>query len=135
MNFTQIKETCLYVADLNTTRSFYGDKLGMPVISFVQGRHVFFRTGTSVLLCFLSEVTKVEAQLPRHFAYGEQHIAFECEPHNYEEWKQRVQEAGVTMEHEASWQGGRYSSFYFRDPDGHLLEVVPRGMWGDQKTY
>ncbi|MFC0658001.1 VOC family protein [Mongoliitalea lutea] len=49
MKFTQIKEVCLYISDLDVAEDFYGDVLEMPVISKVEGRHIFFRCGTSVL--------------------------------------------------------------------------------------
>jgi hypothetical protein len=36
---------------------------------------------------------------------------------------------GIAIVHEEPW-GDRFRSFYFHDPDGHVLEVVPAGMWG-----
>jgi hypothetical protein len=35
---------------------------------------------------------------------------------------------GIDIEHEQEWPGN-FKSFYFRDPDKHLLEVVQTGMW------
>ena len=129
MQFTQIKETCLYVSDLDATEAFYHGLLGMPVISKVAGRHIFFRTGSSVLLCFIPEVTKEESVLPPHYALGPQHIAFECEVEAYDSWKEVLQEKAIPIIHEQEWPGG-YLSAYFHDPDGHVLEIVQRGMWG-----
>tara|TARA_Y100001936_G_C15811460_1_gene526874 strand:+ start:45 stop:434 length:390 start_codon:yes stop_codon:yes gene_type:complete len=129
MDFTQIKETCLYVSDLDQSYAFYHDKLGFPVISKVPNRHVFFRLGSSVLLCFLPEVTKVEKELPPHFAYGKQHIAFEVAKLKYEATKKKFLALGIQITHHQKWPGS-FESFYFEDPDGHVLEVVPTGMWG-----
>ena len=128
MHFTQIKETCLYVSDLDATEAFYRDLLEMPVISKVPERHIFFRTGSSVLLCFIPEVTANETVLPPHFAKGPQHIAFECEAEEYDNWKKNLQEKGIPIIHEQPWPGG-FLSAYFHDPDGHVLEIVPKGMW------
>ncbi|MEM6631430.1 MAG: VOC family protein [Bacteroidota bacterium] len=128
MHFTQIKETCLYVSDLDACEAFYHGKLEMPVISKVPGRHIFFKTGSSVLLCFIPEVTAQEEALPPHFAKGPQHIAFECEADRYQEWKSLLEEKDIPMIHEQAWPGG-YHSAYFLDPDGHVLEIVPKGMW------
>lgn len=128
MQFRQIKETCLYVQDLDRTETFYQEKLGLPLISKVADRHVFFRAGSSVLLCFRAEATRQEETLPPHFAEGHQHIAFECEAETYEAWKQRLQAVGIPIEQEARW-GERYRSLYFRDPDQHVLEIVEPGMW------
>lgn len=126
--FTQIKETCLYIEDLDATEAFYHGKLGLPVIHRSAGRHVFFRAGSSVLLCFIAAATRAEATLPPHFATGKQHIAFECEAAAYPAWKARLHAAGIAITHEQHWPSGQQSC-YFEDPDGHVLEVVPAGVW------
>ena len=128
MEFTQIKETCLYVEDLDRTAAFYHGKLGLEIISKVEGRHVFFRAGTSVLLCFIAAATREETQLPPHYAEGKQHLAFEVLPEHYDREKSKVEESGILITHVQPWKDG-FTSFYFEDPDGHVLEVVPAGMW------
>jgi len=55
MDFLKIKETCLYVRDLERARQFYHDRLGLPVISYLSGKHLFLRAGGSVLLLFNPE--------------------------------------------------------------------------------
>jgi catechol 2,3-dioxygenase-like lactoylglutathione lyase family enzyme len=128
MTIRQIKETCLYVTDLDRTVRFYHEGLGLPVIGRVEGRHVFFRAGTSVLLCFIAGKTKEDQDLPPHYGSGHLHMAFEVAPADYETWKEKVRQAGIAIIHEATWRGG-HRSFYFHDPDGHVLEIVPEGMW------
>lgn len=128
MTISQIKETCLYISDLHKTENFYQDKLGLSVISKVDHRHIFFRAGQSVLLCFLPEVTKNEEQLPPHYAYGKQHIAFETTQEEYLGWKEKIKELEIPILHEQEWKGG-LESFYFHDPDAHVLEIVPKGIW------
>ncbi|HET7897387.1 MAG TPA: VOC family protein, partial [Flavisolibacter sp.] len=83
MNIRRIKETCIYVSDLERTKAFYADQLGLPVIAVVAGRHAFFRAGESVLLCFLVEVTAKEKELPPHGASGSAHFAFEVSKEDY----------------------------------------------------
>lgn len=128
MEFTQIKETCLYVSDLEATESFYHGLLELPIISKVLGRHIFFRAGTSVLLCFIAAATREEAVLPPHFAEGKQHIAFEVNREAYLQTKQALLARGIEITHEQPWKEP-LKSFYFEDPDGHVLEVVPQGIW------
>lgn len=128
MNFSQIKETCLYLSDLDLAEDFYHGILEMPVISKVPGRHIFFRCGTSVLLCFVPEVTKNEITLPSHFAHGKQHIAFEVNKSDYLKTKINLLEKGILITHEQEWKDG-LKSFYFEDPFGHVLEIVPKGIW------
>ena len=61
------------------------------------------------------------------------HYAFHISDDEFDAILQRVQEAGVpygsdpwNLENRRlnSWQGGR--GFYFRDPSGHILEVLTR---------
>lgn len=128
MEIKQVKETCIYVKDLKKTQKFYQEILGLPLIGSRSGRHVFFRAGTSVLLCFNPEETKKEDILPPHFGYGPQHLAFEVAIEEYQPWKDKLTAAGVEIIHEQIWRG-KYFSFYFHDPDGHLVEIVQEGMW------
>lgn len=130
MKFRQIKETCLYVQDLARTTHFYASVLGLPLLSEVEGRHVFFRVGSSVLLCFNAAATKDSKDLPPHFGHGHLHLAFECDASDYDGWKSKLAEAGIAVEHEQNWPNAR-ASCYFRDPDQHLLEIIVPGVWGD----
>ncbi|GAA4440404.1 VOC family protein [Pontibacter saemangeumensis] len=128
MDIKKIKETCLYVTSLEASKGFYNGKLGFEVIGEVKERHVFFRAGASVLLCFIAEASKRSTTLPPHFGTGQLHLAFEVERAQYGPWKEKVRNAGIPIEQEFNWGGG-FLSFYFRDPDQHLLEVVMEGMW------
>jgi len=89
---------------------------------------VFFRVGSSVLLCFIAEKTRADTYLPPHYGQGQLHLAFEVSPVEYDEWKTTILKKGIKIIHEQSWRGNLHS-FYFRDFDGNLLEVVPSGMW------
>lgn len=80
------------------------------------------------MLCFIAEATKGEKKLPPHFTSGKQHIAFEVAKDNYNETKEKFKVLGIEITHHQKWPGG-YESFYFVDPDGHVLEIVPKGMW------
>ncbi len=128
MQFRGIKETCLYVQDLVRTRYFYHDRLGLEVIGEVPGRHIFFRVGASVLLCFVAAASQQSKLLPPHFGQGILHLAFETAPQDYAARKAEIAALGIPIELEYDWGRG-FLSFYFRDPDGHLLEVVMTGMW------
>jgi len=128
LQIAKIKETCLYVADLEVTKNFYHDKLGLPVIALVKNNHVFFRAGSSVLLCFIAETAKKKKQLPPHYGQGHLHFAFEVSSEQYEAWKEKVQKAGIKIEQEVTWKP-EVHSFYFRDPDGHLAEMITGSLW------
>ncbi|HEY0752316.1 MAG TPA: VOC family protein [Chitinophagaceae bacterium] len=128
LRIAQIKETCIYVTDLQRTRAFYGDTLGLELIALAEGRHVFFRAGSSVLLCFLAEVTRKGIDLPAHGATGSIHFAFEIENGHYESALAFIATNGIEVIHQQEWKKGK-RSFYFHDPDGHLVEIVEKGIW------
>lgn len=124
---TGILETVLYVADLDRAERFYSDVMGLKQIGKESDRHVFFRVGTGVLLLFYAERTRRSATLPPHGADGEIHVCFTVAPAEYDTWKQRIQDRQVAIQKEITWPVGR--SFYFRDPDGNLLELADADIW------
>ena len=128
MNILSIKETCIYVKDLQRTKQFYCDKLGLALISLVKDRHVFFKAGSSVLLCFLANETMKETILPPHGAEGSVHFAFEVTREEYAKAFHDIVGTGIEILHEHRWKGG-LRSFYFHDPDLNLLEIIEQGLW------
>lgn len=130
MSLRRVLETSLYVADLGHSKAFYGGLLGLETLSVVEGRHAFFRLPDGgMLLCFLAAASRQGGDLPAHGAEGSQHVTFEAPQDEMEGWRRRLREAGVNIEQEQTWSRG-VRSFYFRDPDGHLLEISEPGLWG-----
>jgi catechol-2,3-dioxygenase len=129
MKFLKIKETCLYVKDLEGAKEFYHGKIGLEVISYVPGKHIFFRAGTSVLLCFNPEDSKTKTSPPAHYGSGKQHFAFEVTVENYEAAKQQIISLGIKITDEVSWKNNT-RPVYFEDHEGNVLEIVPdNGIW------
>ncbi len=124
---TGILETVLYVADIERAEQFYRDVMGLTQVGKEVGRHVFFRVGTGVLLLFRAEETRQSGSLPPHGADGEIHVCFTTSPVEFELWKTRIQHHGIAILQETEWPRGR--SFYFRDPDGNLLELANADIW------
>ncbi|UII34043.1 VOC family protein [Fulvivirga ulvae] len=125
----KIKETCLYIKDLEAARDFYHNKLGLEVIHYDRGRHVFFRAGSSVLLCFNPDDSKYKDSPPPHYAEGNQHYAFEVSRENYETVKEKIKALNIEIIDKLVWKSGQ-ESFYFNDHEGNVLEFVPEGVWG-----
>ena len=128
MNIKQIKETCIYMQDLDQAHNFYHGLLGLPIISRVEGKHIFFRAGISVLLCFNPEDSRNKKSPPPHFAKGKYHFAFEVAEADYLVEKQKLISNGVKITDEVEWRNG-LKSCYFEDPAGNVLEIVPAGVW------
>jgi len=124
---TGILETVLYVADIDRAERFYRDVMALRPIGKEPERHAFFRVGSGVLLLFRAERTRRSASVPPHGAEGEIHVCFTTAGDEYETWKARIRQYRILIEKEAEWPGGR--SFYFRDPDGNLLELANADIW------
>lgn len=123
-----IHEAALYVDDLRAAEGFWR-RLGLELFGRAEGRHVFFRAGSDMLLLFDAAATREEGDVPAHGAEGPGHVAFDVPDRAaLDEWRRRLEEAGVEIEHEHDWpSGGR--SIYFRDPSGNSLEFITRGSW------
>jgi catechol 2,3-dioxygenase-like lactoylglutathione lyase family enzyme len=129
MEFLKIKETCLYVHNLETAYDFYHKKLGLPVINYAKNKHLFLRVGDSVLLLFNPEDSKNKTSPPAHYGGGRQHFAFEIAEESYQQAKAEVLAKRIQIIDSVTWPSEK-ESFYFNDPEGNVLEVVPaKGIW------
>lgn len=125
-----ILETCLYVDDLERAEEFYRTTLGLQAFARVDGRHLFFRCGSSVFLLFNPAASrKPEGGVPSHGALGPGHVAFGVSEDQLEPWRRHLLARGVEIEAEVSWPGGG-RSLYFRDPAGNCLELATPATWG-----
>lgn len=129
-----VMESCLYASDLDTAERFYVDVLGLEVVAREQGRHVFFRCGSGVLLMFNPAHTNTERTyvggsfVPLHGTSGPGHLAFRVSADALPRWRERLKENGVPVESEIRWPRGG-ASVYFRDPAGNSLEFVTPETW------
>lgn len=135
MQAKAVLEASLYVSDLAAAEAFYGEVLGLERIGRVEGRHVFFRCGETVVLLFDPVATEVpppaDAKLPvpPHGSRGPGHLCFAAGADEIDAWARHLRERGVAVEAEVSWpRGGR--SIYFRDPAGNSLEFAEPRIWG-----
>ncbi len=135
MTPSAILESALYVTDLAAAEVFYRDVLGLSVLQKVEGRHVFFRCGGAVLLLFKAEATAnqpppdAKLPVPPHGAKGQGHLCFAATAAELDQWKARLEAAGVAVEADFGWpKGGR--SIYFRDPSGNSIEFAEPKIWG-----
>jgi catechol 2,3-dioxygenase-like lactoylglutathione lyase family enzyme len=70
-------------------------------------------------------------RIPPHDGAGPIHVGFAVGRDDLDAWERHLAAHGVAIESRARWErGGR--SIYFRDPDGHSLELVTPGTW---ETY
>jgi catechol 2,3-dioxygenase-like lactoylglutathione lyase family enzyme len=89
--------------------------------------------GRQVLLLFVrsddtSDVVTPFGTIPHHGASGTSHIGFSIPTESLQDWRERLDRLGVPIESSFTWPLGG-TSLYFRDPDGHLLELLTPGVW------
>jgi catechol 2,3-dioxygenase-like lactoylglutathione lyase family enzyme len=128
-----ILETAIYVDDVERARRFYEDVLGLKPM-FEDSRLAAYDVGgQNVLLIFrrggsLEPVTLPGGSIPPHDGSGPLHFAFAIAADELEAWEERLREHGVKVEARTNWPRGG-TSIYFRDPDGHAVELATPGLW------
>jgi catechol 2,3-dioxygenase-like lactoylglutathione lyase family enzyme len=132
--FSDILETAIYCKDLAAARAFYGGLLKLEEVTGIEGRHVFFRCGQTMVLVFNpSETVKQpfdrDVPIPPHGAHDPINMCFAVSSDALEVWKARLGAHGVDIEAEITWPGGA-RSVYFRDPAGNSLEFAEPKLWG-----
>ncbi len=129
----RILETALYCSDLDRSVAFFRDLLGCRVMDH-DPRFASLDAGAGTVLLLFREggstagVTFASGAIPPHDGSGPVHMAFAVQPGTIEEWAAQLRAAGVEVESRVSWSRGG-ESLYFRDPDGHSVELATPGVW------
>ncbi len=129
----RVLETALYVEDLDRAVEFYERVIGLSVLSRGDRLAAMDVGEGTVLLLFLrgataSGVSFEGGRIPPHDGAGPAHFAFAIVSGELDSWRGHLATEGVEIESEVSWgRGGK--SIYFRDPDGHSVELATPGIW------
>jgi catechol 2,3-dioxygenase-like lactoylglutathione lyase family enzyme len=128
-----ILETAIYASDLERARRFYEDVLELRSV-FSDNRLTAYEVGGKSILLVFRRGGSVETAvlpggaIPGHDGSGPSHYAFAIDADQLPAWEERLSAKGVPVEGRTDWpRGGK--SIYFRDPDGHLLELATPGLW------
>jgi catechol 2,3-dioxygenase-like lactoylglutathione lyase family enzyme len=125
-----ILETSLYVDHPIQSVEFYRRVFGFEPIDTDQREGITDETrlcamragDRSVLLLFKKGATADTN------ATGSIHVAFGISRSELPAWEAWLSHQGIRIEQRKTWKYGGVA-LYFRDPDGHLLEVVTPGVW------
>jgi catechol 2,3-dioxygenase-like lactoylglutathione lyase family enzyme len=128
-----VLETSLYVEDLDRAATFYRSLFGFPTLLRDSRLCALNVSGRQVLLLFRRGGTPAPVQtpggtIPVHEGAGRLHLAFAITRGDVPAWQARLRQLGIKIESVVSSPRGG-SSVYFRDPDGHLVELVTPGTW------
>lgn len=129
-----ILETAIYAEDLDAARAFYGGILGLEEVTAVEGRHVFFRCGKTMVLVFNPNETVKQPfdgglPIPPHGTIDATHVCFSAPEGAIEAWTAHLLKNNIAIETEFTWPNGA-RSVYFRDPAGNSLEFAEPKLWG-----
>jgi len=130
---THVLETSLYVADLDRAQHFYQTLFGFPVFTRDARMAALGVPGAQVLLLFRHGATATPSRtpggtIPPHHGEGHLHLCFAIPQDDLAGWERRLAEHGIEVESRVDWPSGSVS-LYFRDPDGHSLEVATPRLW------
>ena len=132
-------ETALFVEDLPRSCDFYEQVLGLSKVK-ASDTGCVFRVGNQRYLLIIRRAAAHTSNktasgdvlppcaLPQHDGRGPGHIAFGISADALESWRARLARHGVDTLSEISWESDA-RSLYFRDPDGHMIELATPGIW------
>jgi catechol 2,3-dioxygenase-like lactoylglutathione lyase family enzyme len=133
-----ISETALFVKDLSRACAFYEEVMGLSAFNRSERGCGFVVRSGHLLLLITEEKAKDPSETPggtvppclveSRSALGAGHVAFDVSESQMALWRNHLEGHGIELLSEVAWKpGGR--SIYFRDPDGHLLELATPGVW------
>jgi catechol 2,3-dioxygenase-like lactoylglutathione lyase family enzyme len=129
----RILETSLYVENLDAAKAFYETVFGFPVLLGDRRMCAMAVPGRQVLLLFLHggsarPNTTPFGVIPPHDGRGALHLCFSIARADLDHWADHLGRCGIAIESRLDWPKGGVS-LYFRDPDGHSIEVATPGLW------
>ncbi len=130
---SHILETSLYVSDLSRSRIFYQRLFGFEAL-LEDHRMCALRVPSSgVLLLFKHDGSLAPSHvpggvIPPHGGSGALHLCFAVPLASLDAWTAHLERQNVALESRVRQRFGGIS-LYFRDPDGHSVEVATPGLW------
>lgn len=130
---SHVLETSLYVAELDRSRAFYERVLGFEMFTADHRMVALGVPGGGTLLLFAKGESCEASQtphgdIPGHDGSGHLHLAFAIPAGELSAWEAHLAQLELAVESRVRWPRGG-TSLYFRDPDGHCVEVATPGLW------
>ncbi len=116
---TGIDHVVLWVSDLERSKRFYIDLLGMSVAHESDWQSFLWCGDQNQIALFDARRMGADVAGGREM----NHMALRMEPAGYEETKARLEAEGIVVE----GRRGDPTCVYFDDPDGHRLQLLYKG--------
>ena len=146
---SRLHHNAYVTSDMEATRHFYEDLVGMPLVAtwceadvlFGKERvycHCFFGLSDGSALAFFQFANSDDQQLfgPKMPGSPFHHIALNCNAQFQSQVKQRLESAGVKEPQMFVLEHGYCTSLYATDPNGMILELTvdhPEAAKGDRE--
>ena len=132
-NLDGVLETALYVEDVERSVAFYKQVFEFETLVSDERFCAFNVANHQVLLLFKkgasdNPMTTAGGTIPPHDGTGRLHMAFSIPTASLEAWEESLGRSDIVVESKVRWARGG-TSLYFRDPDGHLIELATPGVW------
>ena len=131
-----VVETALYVDDLARSGQFYRDVFGFPQLMAEERMQAYSVADQQVLLLFQKGGSTQPSPMhggliPAHDGLGRLHLAFAIGADEVADWEAHLRAKEIELESKVHCGDDKPEgdSLYFRDPDGHLLELITPGCW------
>jgi catechol 2,3-dioxygenase-like lactoylglutathione lyase family enzyme len=133
MKINGIVETALHVEDVARSAEFYERLFNLPRLAGDDRFCALAVPGDAVLLLFRrggtpQPIPTPGGMIPPHDGSGRMHFAFKISVQSLPACERELTNQGIAIESRVDWPLGGVS-LYFRDPDGHLIELITPGCW------
>ena len=122
-----VLETSLYVEDLERAARFYQELFGFPEVFAGDRLRALQVAERQILLLFKKGGSQALPNIS-HDGNGQLHLALAISRAALDSWEAWLTRHGIPIVERKDWERGGVS-LYFRDPDGHLLELATPGVW------
>ena len=117
--FLGLRHVALNVRDVRKSLDFYSTVLGMKLEWMPDEDNAYLTSGQDNLaLHKLPENVELGAQMVDHIGFVVR------TPDQVDEWAARIQSHGIPFAHPPKTHRDGARSFYFRDPDGLLIQLI-----------
>lgn len=121
LNLLGIRHVALNVRDVQRSMEFYRDLFGMELEWMPDEKNAYLTCAGQ------DNLALHEAPLPAESSPHQSldHIGFVVRrPEDVDAWAKRVRERGIAFHQEPKTHRDGARSFYFRDPDGNLIQLI-----------